>query len=256
LCFVVGAVMAVLPGAGSGIGSVSAQPVDGAQQVSAGVVNSFNWSGYAVSNTATTFSQAEADWTQPTVAPGSCPKQKLQLGAFFVGIDGFGSSSVEQVGTEADCISGNPVYYAWYEMYPAPLVILGCAVKAGDAIHGGVEYNSGTSFTLTLTVNGHDCLPPGTVNAPALPARASAEWIAEAPATGGHFWPLTDFQQLTFTHASATGGGVSGVIDSAGWNNDALTMVDRGRPFSPTVNAAPGLLNGTGDGFTITWNSN
>ena len=90
-----------------------------------------------------TFSHVAAHWTQPDVV-GSCPKKKLQLAAFFVGIDGYNSGTVEQIGTEVDCVNGAPTHYAWYEMYPAPPVILDCTVDGGDTITAAVTYNSGT----------------------------------------------------------------------------------------------------------------
>ena len=43
--------------------------------------------------------------------------------AFWVGLDGYTSKSVEQLGTDSDCTNVNsPSYYAWYEMYPAASV--------------------------------------------------------------------------------------------------------------------------------------
>lgn len=44
--------------------------------------------------------------------------------AFWVGLDGSSSTSVEQLGRDSDCDSGTPSYYAWYEMYPNPSVTL------------------------------------------------------------------------------------------------------------------------------------
>jgi hypothetical protein len=254
----VGVVLAVaaLIGPGASVASsVRAEPINGAQRVSHGAVSSLNWSGYAVYQSGTTFTHAQGDWTQPAVAPGSCPKEKTQLSSFFVGIDGYNSSSVEQIGTEADCIKGSPFYYAWYEMYPAPQVVLtGCALAPGVPVHAEVSYVSGSTFALTLTVNGINC-SPGTVVAPGTPSRSSAEWIAEAPATGGHFWPLTDFQSVAYANASVTGNGTSGVLGASSWSHDSIAMVDRGRPFDPTVKASSGPLNGTGNGFTIGWQS-
>ena len=39
--------------------------------------------------------------------------------AEWVGIDGYNSNTVEQIGTELDITNGTPSYYAWYEMYPS-----------------------------------------------------------------------------------------------------------------------------------------
>ena len=59
-------------------------------------VQSTNWSGYA--DTSTTFSTATGNWTEPSV---TCSSSQEQLAAFWVGIDGFTSGSVEQDGTLA-----------------------------------------------------------------------------------------------------------------------------------------------------------
>src|SRR6188472_3762174 len=73
---------------------------------------STNWSGYAA--TGRTFTSVSASWTQPTaICTGA------SYSSFWVGLDGDGSSTVEQTGSSADCSSaGVPSYYAWYEMYP------------------------------------------------------------------------------------------------------------------------------------------
>jgi hypothetical protein len=137
-------------------------------------------------------------------------------------------------------------------MYPAPTTILDCPIQGNDVIHGDVQYNSGSSFTLTLTVNNAPCFS-AIVNAPVTPERSSAEWIAEAPATGNHFWPLTNFGHVTFSMATATGNGTTGTITSSSWDHDKITMVDRGQTSKPpTPKATTGTLNRKGDGFTIT----
>jgi hypothetical protein len=57
---------------------------------------STNWSGYA--DTAGTYTSASASWTQPA---GTCSKGD-QYAAFWVGIDGYSSETVEQTGSEVD----------------------------------------------------------------------------------------------------------------------------------------------------------
>ena len=50
----------------------------------------------------------------PTVS-GSGPTYS----SVWVGIDGYSSNTVEQIGTEQDVsANGKTSYYAWYEMYP------------------------------------------------------------------------------------------------------------------------------------------
>jgi hypothetical protein len=239
---------------GGAVGTATAQPVSGALRVSHDAVLTYNWAGYSVHHDGTAFSDVQGDWVQPTA---SCSGNKTTLAAFFVGIDGAisSSSSVEQTGTEADCSKGSPVYFAWYEMYPAPPVTISdCNVAASDAIHAEVQHGSGKSFTVTINVNGTQCFSHA-VNAPVTPDLSTAEWIAEAPATGGHFWPLTDFTQADFSNASATGNRHKGAIDDTAWDFDANTMVARGNPNQPTIKAQPGSLTDSGgtSAFTVDW---
>jgi hypothetical protein len=50
--------------------------------------------------------------------PGICLQTPTDYSSFWVGFDGDTTATVEQTGSEADCSSGSPVYYGWYEMYP------------------------------------------------------------------------------------------------------------------------------------------
>ena len=75
-------------------------------------INGYNWSGAA--KTGSGFTSVKSSWTEPSVTCNSTN----DLMAPWVGIDGYGSSSVEQTGVATDCSSGHPVYQAWYEMYP------------------------------------------------------------------------------------------------------------------------------------------
>lgn len=75
-----------------------------------GTVESENWSGYAV--TVSSLTVAKGSWTVPAV---NCSKTPNTYAAFWVGIDGYSSSTVEQTGTLAQCSGSSAAYYAWYE---------------------------------------------------------------------------------------------------------------------------------------------
>ena len=83
-----------------------------------GQAESTNWSGYA--GTTGTYTSVSASWTQPK---GTCTSGD-QYAAFWVGLDGYSSSTVEQTGSEVDCVGRTAEYYAWYEMYPGASVEL------------------------------------------------------------------------------------------------------------------------------------
>jgi hypothetical protein len=97
---------------------------------------STNWSGYAVQG-AGQYRSISASWTQPAV---ECARTPRGWSAFWVGLDGDTTNTVEQTGTEADCSNGTAVYYAWYEMYPKYPVNYPNPVSAGDTLLASVTY--------------------------------------------------------------------------------------------------------------------
>jgi Peptidase A4 family len=204
------------------------------------VTNSYstNWSGYAVSGT--TFNDVKGTWVQP--AADCSVTNRSTYSSFWVGIDGYNSSSVEQIGTEADCSHGSASYSAWFEMYPNPMVTIPIAVTPGVSYGGEVKYNGNGSFTLTLSGGGQNYATTQSLRNPTL---SSAEWIAEAPslcAGGCHVAPLTDFGHVDFSSASANSQSIGSL------SYDPLTMVTNG--FQ--IKAQPGSLN-NGNAFTDTW---
>ena len=101
------ACVAVLVLAGSaGTSRPSAGPIHGKLRVGAGTVYSRNWSGYAASGT--TFTDVKGSWTQPTADCSSVKHRKVTIAAFWSGLDGYNSRTVEQTGTEADCVGATP----------------------------------------------------------------------------------------------------------------------------------------------------
>ena len=79
-------------------------------------VASYNWGGYAVSTSSVT--SASGSWIVPAMYPGASPTTTY-YSAFWVGIDGFSSSTVEQTGILAETKGTSITYFAWYEFYPA-----------------------------------------------------------------------------------------------------------------------------------------
>lgn len=232
-----------------------------------GSFESTNWSGYAV--TGSNFTQVTGSWIVPasTCAAGS----SAEYAAFWIGIDGWTSNSVEQTGTDSDCSNGTPSYYAWYEFYPQASYYAGnlTNLKPGDVMTASVTYNPAKNqFTATIT----DTTSRATFSTTYNPnrhntaARTSAEWIAEAPsASAGRrvkVLPLADFNVIKFgpdfsqaanTDTATVGTGSPGSIGSFGANVDSSTMVSDGSTSVPM--ATPSPLTSDGTSFYITWNS-
>jgi Peptidase A4 family len=213
-----------------------------------GSVVSSNWSGYAVTGT---FTQAAGSWTVPSV---DC-KRGDKYAAFWVGIDGYSSTTVEQTGTDSDCDGSSPSYYAWYEFYPsASHVISSLSIQPGDHMYATIVYN-GSEFTATITDErtGKSFSTSATV---AKAARSSAEWIAEAPSSFEGVLPLANFGTVDFGNDYT---GVSGTCEAtAGGGSEPIG--DFSDIFSITMEkrngkqeAVPSALSSDGTSFTVTW---
>jgi hypothetical protein len=195
---------------------------------------STNWSGYAA--TGQTFTSVSASWTQPSA---TCASGETSYSSFWVGLDGYNSSSVEQTGTDADCSSGTPRYYAWYEMYPKFPVNLSNPVVPGDKMSASVTAGSGGKFTLSISdaTQHWSVTTTQRLNKAAL---SSAEVIAEAPSSRGGVLPLANFGTVSFSSATANG------LPLNSFTTDPITMQS-----GTTVKAQPSnLSNGA---FSVTW---
>ncbi|MCI4326546.1 MAG: G1 family endopeptidase [Thermoplasmata archaeon] len=222
-------------------------------------VSNYNWAGYAVTGPVHSVSFVQGSWIQPNA---TCAGSLLQYSSFWVGIDGFTSSTVEQTGTEADCHPGTASYYSWYEFYPAAAVRMTTVpVHPGDLIKASVTYvNATVGFTTTLTdtTTGKSASHSSPVtNA----KRTSAEWVAEAPSSLLSVLPLADFGKAKFgkdytglgSTCEATISGTTGVIGSfAASSIQKLNMVAlTGTTWMATTTA----LTPNGTSFVVTWRS-
>lgn len=201
---------------------------------------STNWSGYA--NTGGTFDNVQGSWTQPSA---TCSAGQTAYSSFWVGIDGDTTNTVEQTGTDADCSSGTPTYYAWYEMYPKFPVNLSAStypVAPGNNLSATVSTDGQGHFTLTITntTRGWTFTTNQTSRKDKL---GSAEWIAEAPSGSGGVLPLANFGKVNFTNCTA-----NGLSISSNPNPDEIIMSSSG-----TVKAQPSSLGSSGTSFSVTW---
>jgi hypothetical protein len=221
------------------------------------VASSFNWSGYAVETAAGTVTHAKGSWIVPAIPRDSCAGTN-QYASFWVGIDGFNSNTVEQIGTDSDCQNGQPTYYAWYEFYPRPgFIINSLKINPGDIITAEVGYLPSTrQFTVSLTdvTTGQrfsTSTRVGSAN------RSSAEWIAEAPSGAGGVLPLADFGTVDYGYdyttvvdtCDATVSGTTGPIGKFGSQVVQIKMVSS----SGVDKAVPSDLSPDGTSFFDQW---
>ncbi|HZZ81149.1 MAG TPA: G1 family glutamic endopeptidase [Gemmataceae bacterium] len=211
---------------------------------------STNWSGYAVESNfnapaTNSVTAVSGSWVVPSVSGTG-----TAYSSFWVGIDGFSSNTVEQIGTDSDLVNGVPVYYAWYEMYPNPSRSIALTINPGDTINASVIYSASTkAYTLSLTdaTSGHSF---ATTQKVAGAKNNSAEWIAEAPSSNSGVLPLANFGTAQFTKASATINGSTGGIDNSAWQSALINMVAN----NGTAKATTSSLNSNG-GFSVAWNN-
>jgi hypothetical protein len=204
-------------------GTAVAAPVFGANNFAGG-----NWGGYVSFGSFTT---ATASWTEPSVTCNS----SNDLVAPWVGIDGDGSSTVEQTGVATDCSSGSPVYQAWYEMYPAAPVYYSDAVSAGDSFTGTVTRTGTNTYQVVISDNTQGWSKSVTKSLSS--QHASAEAIIESPTDSYPSIP----DGVTFTGVKFDGTALASTSPSA-------VDADDGGAHTWT----PGAIASDGTDFTIT----
>ena len=197
-------------------------------------VGSTNWSGYAANGG--TYTSVSANWVEPT---GTCTSGN-KYSSFWVGLDGFNSSTVEQTGSEVDCSGRTPRYYSWYEMFPAFPVNFSNTVRPGDHFTGSVTFNGGSSFTLKLsdTTQGWNHTVSASLSGA---ARSSAEVIVEAPSSSSGVLPLADFGTVSISSSKVNGSAIGSfspteiiMVNGSGQAKDSVSSLSGGTNFSAT----------------------
>jgi len=221
---------------------------------------SSNWGGYAAATSLASpqrnsVSAVRGSWTIPAVSSSG---SSSTYSSFWVGIDGYSDGTVEQIGTEQDWTPSGQQNYVWFEMYPhGGYEITGFPIEAGDEFGAGVTYIGGGTFILGITnfTRGTAYTVPTRYTQMKRAQRSSAEWIVEAPYSGGVL-PLADFGKAAFSHCTATVNGTSGPINNTGyWQDDPISMestagVLKARPSALTDSTSSGT---TTSAFTIQW---
>ena len=200
-------------------------------------------------------------WIVPTVTG---PSSGTTYSCVWVGIDGYNGATVEQVGTEQDMVNGSPVYRAWWEMFSSGIrqseQFITMTILPGDSISASVQFiTSGPhagQFYLSIVDNSRvndsfSTYQSSNQTQSPLAQRSCAEWIVEAPsdAANGNILPLANFGTVTFTNATAVINGVSGPINAASWQSQALNIGSNGVTYDTTS-----VLTNSGTSFVVTYN--
>jgi hypothetical protein len=217
------------------------------------VATSTNWSGFVEATNLSSpqlnsVSAVSGMWIVPTLKP--TPDNTYC--SIWVGIDGYGSPSVEQIGTEHDWNNGAQQNYAWFEMYPGPsFLISGFPLTPGDVISGSVTYIGNSIFVLNLLNNTQRVTytVPIQYTQSSTAQRKSAEWIVEAPYLNG-ILPLSDFGTAYFWGCSSTINDIVSLIKNTRWQNTGIQMVTN----NGTPKATPSIILPDKSSFFVTWN--
>ena len=207
-----------------------------------------NWTGYIdLAHRGVKFRKVAARFRVPTV---TCTSSNSKA-SFWVGLDGAGTPTVEQVGISTDCASGRPRYVSWWEMFPHGTQNM-FPVHPGDSIIMWVSQNCNCAIydlSVTDTTAGHTssfvqqslCPPRNTCKS------ATAEVILEAD-NGTN---LSRFTTATFTSATVTtrSGASGGFRNTGSWNLRKSLMTGRNGAPLATVSAT----SHNGEDFSFTY---
>jgi hypothetical protein len=217
------------------------------------------WAGYAV--TGSDFTYVQGSWIVSAV---DCAKTPNTDSSEWVGIDGWSSNTVEQTGTDADCIGKNPYYYVWYEFFPLNTVVINSvSIAPGDKFSASVTYDGDNEYTVAITNDTTGEFFSKEVkfkgaDGSGVPPRNSAEWIEEMDGNELSDFGIDYFGEL-YTGASdgtdsATDSSVSGVIADFGSAVQESITTRNGRSGGKDT-AVPSALASDGASFKVTWKS-
>jgi hypothetical protein len=213
-------------------------------------VNSNNWSGFATYGDHFRF--VSATYSIPSVNCAVSPGGSFDTQ--WVGLDGYTTRTVEQIGTYAQCSGGAPSYFAFYEMYPDAAVQM-VAVHPGDSITASVYY-SGSSKTWNLTlrdntepqlsVSQSQSCPSGSIC-----SNANAEVISEVPNGGPPTASLADYGIVGFTQIGITDYSAHHYnLFSPYWKNDKIFEVNSANNhLMQSPSKLEGGASGSGGGY-------
>lgn len=228
---------------------------------------STNWGGYADTAKHGTILEVLGEWTVPKISCSVYPSVSDQ----WVGIDGDGTSTVEQGGTTEYCPgSGSPSYYNWFEFEPYEASVSVFSVSPGDFIQAYVLYNpyicedkkcgiytiaiediSNPSATFLVQGNPSVCDKAGCEGGP----DGSAECISESLVNQKYY--LADYGTETFISCDVSingyWSGIGGLPSGAGATVYEITCYGYDSGLKQQVPSKLTTYDYKNDHFTIKW---
>lgn len=210
-----------------------------------------NYAGYAATDLDGTvaYQKVTGRWTVPQV---SCSPGETSDAGIWVGMSNnkTNTSLLAQLGTDSGCLDGSPLYSMWWEMFPAPPVMIDGLVLPGDSITTSVTF-SNSQFQLVLD-NPRQGVHFSTLQQGKVSDTSYAECITEAPffvdnvaTNSGYIAPLTNFGMVKFSCQMNNGQPIAD-----GPQNILFQM----NTPNGTPKAIISDLDATGTTFTVQWN--
>ncbi len=214
----------------------TASPTPGSAPTTVGTT-SRNWSGYVA--TGGTFTGVRGTWTVPTVSTTGTGTD-----ATWVGIGGTTTTDLIQAGTQATVDNGVVQYSAWTETLPQASQTVPLTVNAGDALTVSITQPSSGAWNITIQNATSGGSYSGTITYAS--SESSAEWIEEAPSSGGGVVLLDRFGTVQFTNLSAVKN--QQTVTPAAAGAMSVTMINS----SGVQLAIPSALGAGGASFSVT----
>jgi hypothetical protein len=189
-------------------------------QVTAGSGSFANWSGYELSAAKGTYDAIQGEWYVPSVANVTAAGLGLQTySAYWIGLDGIGTSDLVQAGTEQQYFEFPPFsfsnYYAFSELLPnqpTESVITGITVSPSNHIftsvwigdvYGDQEVNGGYGWFFMLNETTGQMAEFETPLGSTSFTGSEANWIMERPWVNGAISILADYDEAIMFSAEA-----------------------------------------------------
>lgn len=218
-----------------------------------------DWTGYVDKACSTCHIRyVNANFKVPTL---NCANSNMGSGgawmSLWVGLDGDGDSTVEQVGIQARCTSfanSSARYFAFYEMVPNGYVTIPVPVSPGNSISVSTYYNQSSNdyqlnFQNNTTLTGEIAI----ATCPTTCDNKTAEVIAEDVGGGPPTYDMPNFGSVSFSSTTVTSydGTHGDLCRGSLWSSGKVQSVD----YLGNTLATAGSLNTCSgpDGFTVTY---
>ncbi len=207
-----------------------------------------HWSGYLVSLDLKNRSEGVQGVSGSWIIPSVSISENDTFSSIWVGIGGYGETTLIQAGTEQESVNGHTEYYAWYELLPQTITrIHTLNIYPGDKITTSITLLDENKTSWLIAINDNT---RGTVFQKTVTYNSSmkcAEWIVERPTVDNKMSTLADFGVATLTNCTATINGVSGSIEDFIYT--PVIMEDSND--TDLVSTSP--LNNDGASFSVTY---